>query len=291
MVTWLLWRALQSPPTKNPLYQKMQSADRSSWLDRFWNGLIGLLLILLFLKPPLFAIILLSVPIMYPMLSSTCYGVLFSLRTSTMIFARRQQGSYDLIRISPNGAWTSFWAICAGSVHHNGDLNRLNHYIKRIMTMLVTLCAVLLLASPVVPTERLQAEFMAMVIVLFTVISLMVLELTQSSVLGTLIGMVFAIVARNTVDSRLGSLVGFLSIQLTTYLTSIVLVLSFLYPTFDNADVSPALAMLLGCLTLILYIAILREVMMVILWRLIARRLNTAQDEMRQIMMGNRWVS
>lgn len=290
MYTWLLWRALQSPPTKNPLYRQMQLAQHPSWLDRFWNGLMALLVLLLFVKPPVFILMILSIPILYPILSSTCYGVLFSLRTATMIFARRQQGSYDLIRIAPDGAWRSFWAVCAGSVHRNGDLDRLYHYLNRILTMLLTLGIVLVVASVVVPTERLQAEFWGMVIVLFTIMSLTVLELTQSSVLATLVGMVFAIVARTAVDSRLGALIGFLTIQLTTYLTASVLVISILYPRFVAAEMSSAIAMGIGCGTLVAYVALLRELLIFTLWRLISRQLNTAQDEMRQTMLRNQWI-
>lgn len=284
MYTWLLWRALQSPPTKNPLFLQMQTIVKPSWLDRFWDGLNVALVLLLFIKPPIFALIILSIPIVYPMLSSTLYGVLFSMRTSTMIFARRQQGSYDLIRISPVGAWASFWAVCAGSVHRNDDLKRLNRYLKRILTILLGLGLMLLFASPILPTEHLRTEFITMAMVVFTVQALMILELTQSSVLSSLMGMMFAITAHTTVDSRIGALVGFLMIQLTTYLTSLVLLSSFLYPRLVIADTSSAIATFVGCIALMGYVAILRELIISILWRLISRQLNTSRDEMRRLI-------
>jgi len=284
MYTWFLFRALQSPPIKNPLFLHMQEGVRPSWLDRIWNTLMGSLLFMLFLKPPLFVIILLSIPVAYPVVSSTCYGVLFSMRTSSMIFTRRQQGSYDLIRLTPGGAWQAFWGVCAGSVHRNGDLDRLQLYLRRILTILFTTGVFLIFGSLVLPTPDLKVEFLTMAIVVFTVIGLMILELSQSLVLSTLIGMTFAIYGRTTVDSRIGALVGFLAIQLTTYLTTAVLVLSFLYPRLRFVDVSPVIAMFVGCLALLVYVWLLRETIMIVLWRLISHGLNTARHDMRQLM-------
>lgn len=290
MYTWLFWRALQTPPIYNPLYRQMQIEQQSSWLDRFWNALIGLLLLLLFTQPPLFVIALLFIPIVYPILSSTCYGVLFSLRTATVVFARRQQGSYDLIRIAPGGAWTSFWAVCAGSVHRNGDLDRLQRYLKKLITMLFAIGLILLFGSVVVPTEDLKIEFVTMLIIVITMITLMYLELTQSLMLSTFMGMVFAIHARTTVDSRIGALVGFLAMQLTTYLTSAVLVLNLIYPNIEAMTISPIVAMFIGCAMLMAYIFLLRETFAFMLWRLIARQLNMPREEMRQVMLYNNWI-
>jgi len=284
MYTWRLFRALRTPPINNPLYLQMQGTVKSSWLDRLWNVFMGLLILLLFVKPPLFIIILLMIPIVYPLVSSTCYGVLFSLRTSSMIFTRRQQGSYDLIRLTPGGAWQAFWGVCAGSVHRNGDLDRLTHYLRRIITVLLTMGLFTMIASLILPTEDLKIEFLSMAIVLFTVIGLMMLEFSQSSVLSTLIGMTFAIYGRTTVDARIGSLVGFLTIQLTTYMTAGVLALSFLYPRLMGADISPILMVLVGCASVLVYVAALREAMMVVLWRLISRGLNAAGDDMNELL-------
>lgn len=284
MYTWFLFRALQTPPAKNPLFLQMQQVARASWLDRLWNIFMGLLLLFLFVKPPLFVILLLMIPIVYPILSSTCYGVLFSLRTSSMIFTRRQEGSYDLIRLTPGGAWQAFWGVCAGSVHRNGDLDRLQHYLRRILTILLTMGVFMGLATLILPTDELKTEFLVMDIVVFTVVGLMVLEFSQSSVISTLIGMTFAIYGRTTVDSRIGSLVGFLTIQLTTYLTVGVLALSGLYPRLLVADLPPTIAMFAGCGIILLYVATLREVIIAVLWRLISRRLNTARHDMRQLI-------
>ncbi|GEM_PF-3505043 len=284
MYTWFLFRALRTPPQKNPLFLQMQHVVQPSWLDRMWNILMGLLLVLLFVKPPLFVVILLMIPIAYPVLSSTYYGVLFSLRTSSMIFTRRQEGSYDLIRLTPGGAWQAFWGVCAGSVHRNGDLDRLQHYLKRILTILMTMGVFIGFASLILPTVELKNEFLVMDIVVFTVIGLMLLEFSQSSVMSTLMGMTFAIYGRTIVDSRIGALVGFLVIQLTTYLTATVLAVSGLYPRLLITDIPAALAMLVGCLSVVLYVAILREIIIACLWRLISRRLNTAQHDMRQLI-------
>lgn len=283
MYTWLFWRALQAPPIKNPLFLQMRGIDRPSWLDRAWNLFMGLMLVMLFLKPPIFVIAILLIPIAYPILSSTCYGVIFALRTSSMIFTRRQQGSYDLIRLTPGGAWQAFWGVCAGSVHHNGDLDRLYHYLKRIITILLTMGVFMVIASFVLPTEHLKIEFATMGIAVFTVIALMYLELSQLSIISILIGMLFAIYARTTVDSRIGALVGFLTVQLTIYLTSAVLIFSFLYPRLMMTDISPVIAMLIACTILLAYVSIVRELVMLILWRLISRGLNTAQDDMRYL--------
>ncbi len=284
MYTWLFWRALQAPPITNPLFVQVRGIDRPSWLDRAWNLFMGLMLVMLFVKPPIFVIAILLIPIAYPILSSTCYGVIFALRTSSMIFTRRQQGSYDLIRLTPGGAWQAFWGVCAGSVHHNGDLDRLYHYLKRIITILLTMGVFMLIASLVLPTERLKIEFATMGIAVFTVIALMYLELSQLSIISILIGMLFAISARTTVDSRIGALVGFLTVQLTIYLTSAVLILSLLYPRLTTIDISPVIAMLIACTVVLAYISIVRELVMLILWRLISRGLNTAQDDMRYLL-------
>lgn len=284
MYTWLFWRALQAPPITNPLFVQVRGIDRPSWLDRAWNLFMGLMLVMLFVKPPIFVIAILLIPIAYPILSSTCYGVIFALRTSSMIFTRRQQGSYDLIRLTPGGAWQAFWGVCAGSVHHNGDLDRLYHYLKRIITILLTMGVFMLIASLVLPTERLKIEFATMGIAVFTVIALMYLELSQLSIISILIGMLFAIYARTTVDSRIGALVGFLTVQLTIYLTSAVLILSLLYPRLTTIDISPVIAMLIACTVVLAYISIVRELVMLILWRLISRGLNTAQDDMRYLL-------
>lgn len=285
MYTWFLWKALQAPPRKNPLFEQMQGVRRASWLDRVWNLFMGLMLVMLFIKPPIFVISILLIPVIYPILSSTLYGVLFSLRTSSTVFTKRQQGSYDLIRLTPGGAWQAFWGVCAGSVHHNGDLDRLYHYLKRIMTILLTMGTFMLAASLILPTIELKNEFATMGVVMFSSIALMYLELSQLSIISILMGLLFAIYAKNTVDSRIGALFGFLAVQLSIYLTAAVLAISVLYPRLTGVDSPSVVNMLVACITLVVYIFMFREIVMLILWRLISRGLNTARDDMRKLMI------
>lgn len=289
MLTWRLWQALRMPPTKNPLFRRMQIPKRASWLDRFWNALGGLLLVLFFLQPPIFVVTVILIPLIYPVVSSTSYGILWAIRTSAMVSIRRQEGSYDLIRIAPGGAWQAFWGVCAGCVHRNGDLDRLEVYTRRILTMLLTLAIFTFIAGLLLPTERLQSELITTSLVLFTVIGMTMLEFVQSPILSTLIGMTCAVYSRTTTDTRIGAFIGYLTVQILTYLTSAVLLTSFIIPTIELADMSQVTGVLFGCLWLVTYFIAFREIMLFALWRLISRRLNTDVTEMRYLLVDH-WI-
>lgn len=286
MITWRLWQALRTPPINNPLFRQMQIQKTVSWLDRFWNLFGTGLLILFFVHPTIFVLIVLAIPLLYPLVSSTLYGILWALRTTSVVYRRRQQGSYDLIRIAPGGAWQAFWGVCAGSVHRNGDLDRLYMYLSRILTMLFGIGIIVTLASIVLPEERIRIEAFNVAVVVYTLIALALIEYTQTSIISTLIGVSSAIHAKSTVDARAGALFGFLMLQFLSYLSTCVFVVSFLIPLMLRLTLNYGLETLFICSAMLLYVISIRELTAYSLWRLISRRLNTDSAEMARLLVS-----
>jgi len=275
MTTWRLWQALKSPPSKHPIFQRMVSPyyDDISWALVAQNVLIqgqiwfwSLIFVL-----DTRALILM-------MFSGTFYGLIWSAIVSGTIAIEREYRMYDLLCLSPSGTLGISWAICTGCLHRNQTFEHVNS--QEAWSIRIILFIPLVISANVIFGRAFSNPVSLTIIWLAAFLIVFYLDHVQSIILGSLLGVLAPHYVPNRFDSRLWACVGFLFIQLTTYfvlfLTGAV-ILPTLYRVFAvsgwYADLSlPILSVAVFYL--------LREGILLQLWRRLTQQLNAAPTEL-----------
>ena len=108
----------------------------------------------------------------------------------------------------------------------------------------------------------------------------------HSTVIGSLVGVIVPLFARNRLDARIGAFVGFLVLQMTAY--SFVWLIGFIaLPELNASLLLPALALPLE--QLLLFFAV-REVIARVLWGVNALLLDGDVSDLRLLTKGGRLI-
>jgi hypothetical protein len=275
MTTWRLWHALKSPPSTHPIFQRMISPyyDDMNWALMAQNVLIqGQIWFwsLIF--------VLDTRALLLMMFSGTVYGLIWSAIVSGTIAIEREYRMYDLLSLSPSGMLGISWAICTGCLHRNQTFEQVNSQeawsIRIILFIPLVISANVLLGRAFSNPGTLTIFWLAAFLIVFY------LDHVQSIILGSLLGVLAPHYSPSRFDSRLWACVGFLLIQLSTYL-ALVLTSAIILPTIYRAftisgwyaDISlPVLSIAVFYFT--------REVIIGRLWNRVTEQLNAAPIEL-----------
>lgn len=282
MMSWKLWYALTHPPTIQPLYRRITMLDQHHWLwGMGWRlSLIGLLLGGIAYYPTLFVPFLLLAPVLFLALGGTIFGLVWTSSIATTIARLRRSGLYDLLSITPPGGLGVSWSISVACLHRDRAFRRTSAEIRGVTVLLigfVLISGVGLMLSPAdYPLERSLAQLSAIIGLLVAAY----LDFQQSIILALEAGIAGANLAEQQADVRIKSFGLFIGLQLLTYLAAFsvgFLVLPVIYAALGLTSVLAGLSL---SLLRILLLYTIRNLIIALLWRQLALRLNTDANDL-----------
>jgi hypothetical protein len=294
MTTWKLWHILRNPPYNHPLYRRtlvnrMTSPVRHEPAEypilnaRVLLEMLASMFICSSMFSPIF--MLLAFIGLLLLMNGTVYSAIWAIRTSGIIAGSREQQTYDLYCVAPQGALGLNWAICTGFLHRNNRLEQIHGLLRSLLLgtlAIVALIALVLLSnaaqtqiSTFARQEVQQASIMLINVV--TVLALVYIDHVQSVGLGCVLSMVIPTYARGRIDAQIATVAIYLLLQITTYLLTWWFILGLLPDWFSRVDgwIAP---IILAALQVITFYSI-REAMIALLWSHLLRRLDVASDE------------
>lgn len=217
--------------------------------------------------------------------NSTFYVTVWAVSISMTLTRVREQGIYEQLSVLPRGALGANWALCISNLHHNDTLHLLN--VLRKITLVLLLCVFfLLLMAAVLATAPRQisfdlVQFLRLLLDMMTLTAASYFDHVQSILMGSLIGMLVPLVVRTPVDARIWPALIFLTLQMMTVLVMLLVALVII-PAVHQAVSSPDWFVQLSPPVLnLLVFYLLRESIILILWRVLVYRLNAEASELQ----------
>lgn len=300
MFTFRLWSALHRPYVAHPLYRHLtQQATTTKPLpgqlrdllpdDSAWGSIIlvlslvaiavggyrVLLLLLFFIPLGLIAV-------------GTFSGLLALWKTNSLVIRQTEQGKHELIAVTPAGLPGMMWALCSFAYHQGGLLRAVKETMRGVyifgffiliapafFLLIYTIMEVLTANSSSAYSELTQT-----LIASFSLLSLAYLDLVQSILVGSVLGMLIPTYTRNRIDSGGLALGAFFAVQFLAYALIALLDLVFLPQLAAQATV------INGSLLIMLQVFVffmVRETTLILLWRMLTRRIEATPAELYQI--------
>jgi hypothetical protein len=207
------------------------------------------------------------------------YGLIWGVKISTAIAKTYESSIFDVLSLSPAGALGATWALGTGCLYRNrefGDLNFPETWTIRLFVVIFASMALGTLSG----ARRANELMLPVLIYALVLIAAFYVDDIQSIVLGSLVGMLTPLYARNQLDARLWTTGLYLLIQVTTYLA--VLLIGFvlipaLYEQMPTSGIHSYIA--LPVLGFAAFYGI-REVGIALVWGNLTKRLNADPREL-----------
>ena len=249
-------------------------------------------------------IVLFFIPIgiagLYMALNGTLAGLFWAIRVSGTIARERERGTFELISTSPYGAFSASWAICTGCQYYDQTFNGLGAqrvWFSRLFFLTLLFISGLLSlpeAHGIGVPNNTSANFLESLLSVIELVLILGLAFhiddIHSTVIGSLVGLIVPLFARNRLDARIGAFVGFLVLQITAYL--FVWGIGFMAIPQLNADLAitgTAAALALPCEQLLVFFVV-REVIARLLWSVNSLLLDGDVSDLRLLTKGGRLI-
>lgn len=292
MVTFKLWRALNRPPPRSPIYlraftSRFQHEERRPFhipllsqiasLSKNMGVLVLPVVIILFGTPFLiltFYIALLISPVLLP-LANTLHGLVHAVSASAEIARERDNKTYDLLCATPLGMLGMHWSYCTGWLYDHSS------YRPVLLGLLVIgiISNVFGLTSQVVFGAG-EVEPLTILMRALALSAIFILDYAQTIIISSLTVLLVPTRAENQSNTRLWAASLFLLLQIAVYLPTLLLALVALPSAIHLLNLDPATR---GFLTPLLYVAFfmaLREIVIYGLWRRVEKELSTTRMEL-----------
>jgi hypothetical protein len=264
MLSFRLWRAIQRPPTRNPLFRRVYLApeEPAPW----YVGCVRWVGVVIFL--PIIA------------LAGLIYGLGWSVSIANLLGREYEQHTFDLARLTPPGPLGMSWAAALGYLYHHSTFRNVNQpgsiFVRTAVSALV-LGTVGITADAINGSRDLGAAYLLFSLTMFVAL---VIDHGQSLVAALLVGILAANATRNSLSAQLVAFTAYSGIQLTTFLVTLAFGFA-LIPANENFYVSTIPVLLLR----LALFAGSRELLIWLLWRRIAVSLGPDPSE-QQVLLG-----
>ncbi len=240
-LTWQFWNALRFPMWRHPIFiQARKQRERVANTSRSWRFLqVGSLVAisLLFFLFPTPAIvtslgIIVGLPVLMIVFNGTILGAIWVTNISATIAHAHRQHHFDLLSLTPQGAYGVSWYLCTGTIHRHNWLRtvyQLLSWVIGLVLVLLALAGLMLIVGYVTANDDIirqaQANVLRDVINIAFIVLALWLDHIQSIVISALLGMMLPTILKDKVQLRTLAPIIYLMTQLLTYL--IVLLLYF----------------------------------------------------------------
>lgn len=294
MITRKLWYALHHPPARHPLFLRTvllpSPAQRRfvSWATLLIDLILGVAFntpTLLFLLMPFFLLII-----------GFSYGIDCALRVSTTIAKEHEDRTFDLLSLAPTGVWGTNWALATSSLYRNRDFDRLFSIVRAalaialVITVIVALISFMSLTPTGSTTVRqpgkpdLLLNVVAAFISVLALIAAIYLEYAQSTVLGTLVGLFIPTFAHNRLDASLWAFGVFMLLQIIAYAVTWLIGFNILPVAYERLQLNGWYASFSLPVLRVAVFFLVREGIILMMWRGVIRRLNAQVSEVEWVM-------
>lgn len=295
MISTQLWHALKQVSIHDPVYHRAVSPNRlRSEHSLSFPARLGLVVLVfggfcggIHLAPDLvWALVfgmLVIIPLLYIAFNGTLSGIGWAAAVARDINEAHVRGAYPLLSTLPKGSAGISWTLCAAALYRQGafgseDAERV--WILRTMFALIIVMGLLVYASRPQGWDLIaDASVIGLVNVGVLLVAFRADDI-QSIVSSGLIGMLVPTFTHDAAETRIGTMLAFLSVQISGYLLTWIVGFVLLPPLLDRLPLPPLhLAVVLALARLALFVAI-REGMNRALWVALARRFETSPDEL-----------
>ena len=290
MLSWRLWRQVSRPDSSNPIVRRIGNAPkaahtagrRSRWRRLLWAGAaLGLIaivlnptqiLVLLFVLPMLMITLAAAAPLLLP-LAATVSGALLAAEVISAIVREKSQHTYELMCACPEGALYANWSCAIGVAHRGGWFSALRWGTAMSLRLgLVGLGGLMLLGLGLLASDQqaIGAEQVRIILVYAMLLVLYGAQLAQSLPLSLIIGLLASSFDWRRRDAQL---IGAFMYLVCQTLPMMLALLAYGAGSRWAVDAHSALRIdvELGAL---LVIVLAREVVIVVLWGALRRRLD-----------------
>ncbi|MFO7321833.1 MAG: hypothetical protein DIU68_008885 [Chloroflexota bacterium] len=286
MTTWRVWQALLKPPQHHPLYIRIARAPAIEQLLARALPLTALvILVMLCILPSLISVVLgllAALPLVFPLIVNL-YALRWAITTSSTVAALRERGLHDLLCLTPPGALGATWIVATACVHRDGVFRRLHILLHSLigLSFLIMIALSLVMSTGVEPARTSYAVPAGFYIDVIGLIVLFYADYFQTIVLGITLGLAVSLSeADRPVDRILASAI-FPLVQLTLYLLVGLVGFRILPYLYTWLEVTSAVAYVGLFLIRLVLLCGLREALIVVLWRRIARRADAPEQLLR----------
>jgi hypothetical protein len=278
MLTWRLWRALRHPDEDHPLFQHFLRQQIAIPGARFLRRLQALPERLALIASTLRAFVLIFMLLMIAItvtggrdslvvllvpltlvLVANGYGALVAFNVMSTIKTERQQGTYDLLALTPTGLGASNWLMATAWTQ------RLN-VVERLATMRTLITVLLVLLSFMLYQNGIFTPVLGLALML-----VLNIDAIQTVISGCLSGMLAQELGENS--SPFVALALFAFVQIILVYLPVMLISIALFLALHRAIASAWLAEIVFSLVILVLLFVLREVIIRLMWRELERRL------------------
>ncbi len=297
MTTWRLWRALRHPPFNHPLFWRTVMTKETEASTRHWPvGRVALGALLLFICsgavfPRQLTTIALIAFMIVPglMVSFTfnglIYGLIWGVKISSTIARSYESSTFDLLALSPPGGLGAAWAMSTGCLYRNrmaGDLAFPETWTIRLFVVIFASMALATMSGAQYPGELV----VPVLVYSLALIAAFYIDDMQSIIVGSLMGMLIPIYARNRVDARLWTAGIYLLVQVTTYVSSLLTLFVIIPALYQRLGVNGWHTQVSMPLVGIAVFYGIREIIIFVLWHNLTTRLNASPTELNLVTDG-----
>ena len=274
MTSWHLWQQLHAP-MDHPIFKRTQRQYRSLYKTLnilyvvFLAGIIVLAgTVLLFTS--LGSVIIVMMPLILTVFSSS-YIILWIYRITLIIGIERENHNLDSVSVTPIGQVSVRWMICLATLHHNDtlawiDLSR--RIVIGIIWVLFTMALCLTITQMAVIDTGEVLIFIVNIVVFGAVIYI---EHAQSILIGCLVAMWIPNVIPSPMDATIGAVLITILLQIMSFFVAISL--GVFLQSGGNLDVNLLFNPDFFTINFVMF-ALVREVLIFSLWRVIAYQSN-----------------
>lgn len=292
---WRLWQALDLPPSRHPVYQRVMNRadDGSADAPTVLRGLMLLFAILLLI--PLAQILIVVFALLAVInfaLIATLYGVSWAMRIATWITREKINGTFDLLAITPDGGLGATWILITANIYHHNAFRDCSHNTNRFRTVMIVVgsltavAAFLFSGGTRTDWSEVFELLMLFSVLSWTAIPLSYLNFVQATLVGGLIGAWTGMQGHTTGDARVTAFGLFMLTQVGMLLVLAVASLVVVPVTFDLLALPDGLLRYLTSGAIALLAVYIYSVILVgVLWRRVTGLLDQDGQSMREFVL------
>ncbi len=288
MISFKLWRALSKPPRHHPLFQYVLTGSNREKPGVTSGFVVWVLMLVafIFIWSVIFKPVMGVILAMFVALNSV-YATRWVLRISQTILEEKQTRRFDLLASLPIGLLGTSWALSTGAVHRRSSFRWLPYLILMIVTIaFIALCGLVTVTFTLLEElSNNQASFMANLdfvrigIQIIPFVILFYIDHIYSILTAIIFGQIATIDIANIAEGQVRALIGFLAIQVVTYLFAFLIFMLGLPYFFSLWGLDEVGHLVLIALMGIAFFVVMREWTTYLLWIFLTKSLHADANE------------
>jgi len=291
MMTFKLWRALNNPPATHPIFRRTVLLPQLA--PRRGLSISGLMIGFVMLMSDFMPTLLILIMPFFLLICGLVYGLECAIRVSQLILTERKNNTFDLLALSPPGALAACWAICTSSLYHKRQFERLRDIVQTsaqlaIAVFLVVAVLVGAMALSIIFSDaQLELPMILPMLNATAVVVLIYVDYVQSTVLGSMVGLVVPTFGSSVIDSFLYAPAVFLLLKFGSYSLWLLIAINLIDTVYQQNGWSGGIGDFGVTIFRVFMMVAIQELIIRGLWRLVLLRTNSQPSEAETALNPN----